>query len=249
MPTISQLLLCFAAGFFISGSAMMSNDYFDIDVDRVNHPNRPLPSGRISIREVVVLTFLFSLGGLVAAAFLGAVPFSAAIIIWAVGILYNWRGKESGLPGNMMVAFSVASTFIFGGLAVGGLTSGVVWTFGGLAFLFDLAEEIASGAMDVEGDKLRGAKSLAILSGRKFALRVSGVLFGLFVGLSLVPFLAGWLGYSYLVVMVAADLAVAYFAWRLVRCGTIAEGRLVGRWLYLTLTAAVIAIVILRLIW
>ena len=60
-----------------------------------------------------------------------------------------------------MVALAVASTFIFGGLAVGALTSGVVWAFGGLAFLFDLSEEIASGAMDTEGDKKRHTLTLA----------------------------------------------------------------------------------------
>ena len=63
VPTVMQLFLGFLTGFLISGSAMMSNDYFDIEVDRVNNPNRPLPSGRISIREVIVFTCIFSIGG------------------------------------------------------------------------------------------------------------------------------------------------------------------------------------------
>lgn len=247
VPTIMQLFLGFLTGFLISGTAMMSNDYFDIEVDRVNNPNRPLPSGRISIREVIVLTCLFSIGGLLAAAFLGAATLLAAVIIWAVGILYNWRGKESGVPGNMMVAFSVASTFIFGGLAVGGLASGVVWTFGGLAFLFDLAEEIANGAMDAEGDRLRSSRSLSLLKGRKFAIRVSGVLFASFICLSLVPFVAGWLRYPYLAVMLVADLFVVFFVYKLMRFAGSPKGRYLTRRLYLTLTVTVIAIVIIRL--
>jgi 4-hydroxybenzoate polyprenyltransferase and related prenyltransferases len=247
VPTVTQLFLGFLVGFTVSGAAMMSNDYFDIEVDRINKPNRPLPSGRISPREVIVFTFIFSVAGFLAAAFLGAVTLVASVIIWAVGILYNWRGKESGVPGNMMVAFSVASTFIFGGLAVGGLASGVVWTFGGLAFLFDLAEEIANGAMDAEGDRLRSNKSLSLLKGPKFAIHVSGLLFAFFICLSLVPFAAGWLGYSYLAVMLAADLLVAFFVSRLVRVGGSAGGRNLTRWLYLTLTTTVVTIVIIRL--
>jgi len=43
VPTMMQLFLGFLTGFLISGSAMMPNDYFDIEVDRVNNPNRPLP--------------------------------------------------------------------------------------------------------------------------------------------------------------------------------------------------------------
>ena len=60
-------LLGFLAGFFISGAAMISNDYFDLAVDRVNQPQRPLPSGRISVPEVMFLIALFSVAGFVAA--------------------------------------------------------------------------------------------------------------------------------------------------------------------------------------
>jgi len=46
LPTVAEALLGFLTGFFISGSAMISNDYFDLGVDRINRPERPLPSGR-----------------------------------------------------------------------------------------------------------------------------------------------------------------------------------------------------------
>ncbi|WP_348304749.1 UbiA family prenyltransferase [Methanothrix sp.] len=48
VPEASVGIHGFLAGFFISGTAMITNDYFDLEVDRVNHPARPLPSGRIS---------------------------------------------------------------------------------------------------------------------------------------------------------------------------------------------------------
>jgi geranylgeranylglycerol-phosphate geranylgeranyltransferase len=131
-PTVVAAFTGFLTGFFISGSAMISNDYFDLDVDRINHPERPLPSGRITIFELTALTCLFSAGGFAAAAFLGTLPLTLSVIIWAIGILYNWKYKEAGLTGNMMVSSSVAMIFIFGGVAVGGLTNGVVWAFGAL---------------------------------------------------------------------------------------------------------------------
>ncbi|MDD1761586.1 MAG: prenyltransferase, partial [Methanothrix sp.] len=40
LPTFFVGLMGFLTGFFISGAAMISNDYFDLEVDRVNHPNR-----------------------------------------------------------------------------------------------------------------------------------------------------------------------------------------------------------------
>jgi hypothetical protein len=41
-----------------------------------------------------------------------------AAAVWIVGILYNWRYKETELLGNTMVSFSVAMTFVLGGVAV-----------------------------------------------------------------------------------------------------------------------------------
>lgn len=246
-PTVLQAVLGFLTGFFISGSAMVSNDYFDLNVDRINHPDRPLPSGKVTVTELTSFALLLTVLGFSAAALLGVFPFLTAILIWAVGIVYNWRLKETGLPGNIMVAASVASTIVFGGLVVGGLTSGLVWTFGGLAFLFDLGEEIAGGAMDKEGDRERSARSLANRKGQKFALRVTGLLFAAFVALSLVPFLAGWLGYSYLAVMLAADCATSYFTFKLLNSKNPVDGRKQIRHLYLTLTFAIIAITILRI--
>ncbi|MGA2524769.1 MAG: UbiA family prenyltransferase [Candidatus Bathyarchaeia archaeon] len=248
LPTFAQLLLGFLTGFFISGTAMITNDYFDLSVDKINHPDRPLPSGRITVFELILVAGLFSFAGFLAAALLNLTMLIVALVIWTIGLLYNWRIKETGLLGNMVVAFSVASTFVFGGLVVGGLFNGIVWTFGSLAFLFDLGEEIAGGAMDIEGDKQRHARSLAILKGRNFALRVSGLLFAAFVSLSFLPFLVGWLGNLYFALVTASDLGVVYFTFRLLTSQTPQEGRKRIRELYLTLTIAVIAIVISRLI-
>jgi geranylgeranylglycerol-phosphate geranylgeranyltransferase len=190
-PSASHAVLGFLVGFFISGSAMISNDYFDLNVDRINHPERPLPSERITVLELTVLTCFFSVAGLLIAAVIGALPLALALVFLAIGLFYNWKFKETGLPGNMLVSGSVGITFVFGGVAVGGLASGIVWVFAILAFMFDLAEEIAGGAMDMKGDELRSSKSLAILKGQTFALRTSAVLLAACAGLSFLPFVLG----------------------------------------------------------
>ena len=245
-PNINQGMLGFLTGFFISGSAMISNDYFDLDVDRVNHPDRPLPSGRVSVRELALLTTVFSIAGLMSAALLSSIAVLFAAVLLIVGLLYNWKFKEVGLPGNMMVSFSVAMTFVFGGVSTGQLENGVVWIFGMLAFLFDLAEEIAGGAMDLEGDKLRSVKSLAELKGRRFALRISAALLACFVMLTFLPFLLGWLGDIYLLLVAITDGAVSYFTYKLLKQGA-DEGRPRIRQLYVTLMIFVVVFIISRL--
>ena len=245
LPSIPVAILGFATGFFISGSAMITNEYFDLEVDRINHPDRPLPSGRVSIQEMALMAVLFSIAGLVAAALLSPVLLALAALLLVIGILYNWKLKESGLPGNMMVAASVGMTFICGGMAAGRPMSGVVWTFGIMAILFDLAEEIAGGAMDMEGDRQRGARTVALTYGRQPALRVSMLLFAGFIGLSLLPYLAGWLGYGYLAAILLADTAIAYLAFGLYRSLTPQDGRANMRRLYLTMTLMIVVILLL----
>ena len=144
----------------------------------------------------------------------------------------------------MMVSLSVAMTFIFGGAVVGGLASGIVWVFGALAFTFDLAEEIAGGAMDIKGDELRSAKTLAMLKGRTFALRTSVILLVVCVGLSFLPFVLGWFGQVYLALVLALSIAIFYFAFKLLHSTTPEEGRKRIRQLYLTLLFFVVAFIV-----
>ncbi|MEN6518096.1 MAG: UbiA family prenyltransferase [Methanospirillum sp.] len=246
LPSGEMALLGFLTGFFVSGSANISNDYFDRDVDRVNRPARPLPSSRISVAELRVLFAVFAAVGLASAALLGPAVLALAAAVWVVALLYNVRLKEIGLLGNLVVVFCVSMTIVIGGTAAGAV-NGLVLTFGALAFLFDLGEEIASDAMDVEGDSLRSSRSIAARSGRAYALRLSGVAFALFVALIFLPFLAGWLGPVYLACATAAGVVMAYLAARLVRSATIAEGRVfVGR-LYLAWGVFVIFFVVASL--
>jgi geranylgeranylglycerol-phosphate geranylgeranyltransferase len=247
LPPVATALLWFLTGLFVSGSANISNDYFDRDVDRVNRPDRPLPSGRISVAELRVLFAVFAAAGLAAAALLGPAVLAMAAAVWAVALLYNIRLKEIGLVGNLAVAFCVSMTVVIGG-AASGAVNGLVLTFAALAFLFDLGEEIASDAMDVEGDSLRSGRSIAARRGRLYALRLSGIAFALFVALTFLPSLAGWLGTTYLLCAAAAAVVMAYLAARLVRSATIAEGRVLVRRLYLAWGVFVIVFVVASLL-
>lgn len=120
--------------------------------------------------------------------------------------------------------------------------------FAALAFFFDLGEEIASDAMDIEGDTVRSSESLAKRWGHDRALAVAGLMFGIFFALTLVPFLMGWYGYDYLVPAALIDLWMISCTLALMRSRTIDEGRVQIRRLYLSWGVLVIAVVISRVI-
>src|SRR5512138_3633437 len=109
-PPMQELLLGFACGFFLSGAALTLNDYFDIEVDKINTPRRPIPAGLLTPADAILLTAIATLIGLSAALLISPLASLVSIILWIVGVLYNWRYKAKGLWGNLMVATSVGST-------------------------------------------------------------------------------------------------------------------------------------------
>jgi geranylgeranylglycerol-phosphate geranylgeranyltransferase len=232
-PHLRELALGFACGFFLSGAALTLNDYFDLEVDKVNAPERPIPSGLLTASDAILLTILATLIGLAAAFLIGRLAFIIGVAFWTVGVLYNWRWKANGLWGNLMVSSSVGITFILGGITAGQPLNKIVWFFGLTAFLIDLAEEIAGDAMDMEGDKKRDSQSIAIRLGRETALRITTLLFLFVVLLSFVPFVFSWLGITYLLLVSVMDVTIIFFTIRLLKSTTSRAGRSAMRGIYL----------------
>ncbi len=248
IPYISEIFLGFAWGFFLSGAAMILNDYFDIEVDKVNAPERPLPSGLISKKEVIVFTTVITIIGLIVSLFINKSAIILYIIFWIIGFLYNWKFKEKGFFGNLFVSSSVAITIILGGIVVGDPWNTSVILFSLMVFLFNLGEEIAADAMDLEGDKKRNSKSLAIMIGRKKAINISFSLFMIFIILSFLPVVFDLLGTSYFIIISLTDIIVLFLAVKLLQSQSIKKGRLYISRLYQSSVAGLILIIISMII-
>jgi geranylgeranylglycerol-phosphate geranylgeranyltransferase len=216
LPSLAQATYGFLSIFCISATALILNDYFDIETDRINAPARPLPAGLVTKSEVVILSVVVALLGFLFSALIGYQAFAITVGVWLVGFLYNSRFKRAGLWGNLFVAFSVGMTFIFGGIVAGHPFEVVVWYLAVTTFLIDLGEEIAADALDVEGDRRTGSRSLAVIWGPERAMTVAAAIFGLVVAGSAVPFILGWLAWIYLPVMVIWDALVIFSVKRLV---------------------------------
>jgi geranylgeranylglycerol-phosphate geranylgeranyltransferase len=243
LPPIREALLGFLTGFFISSSAVVVNDYFDVEVDKVNAPDRPLQMGTISINEAILLAIATSVAGLVAAGLLGSLNFAIAAVPWMLVLLYSWKFKEMGLLGNMFVSISVAIQFVYGGAVVGDPLNGVVLSCSVIAFLADLGVEVASDVKDVRGDELRDVATVVRVWGRDVAVCLSSLLLLSVIPVGLVPYLMGWLGQIYVVVIALPDLILAYSVLGLFRSRTPAEVGRILRQLLLCIPLAFIAFV------
>jgi geranylgeranylglycerol-phosphate geranylgeranyltransferase len=113
-PLFEFLLMCIA---MISAtfSANLVNAATDVEVDRINKPNRPLPEGRVTIREAFTIGIFCLLLTLIISFLFGIVPFLVAIAGLTFAVIYSVPPialKERGLLANISLAFSY-STLIF----------------------------------------------------------------------------------------------------------------------------------------
>ena len=246
LPSVAQAIYGFLSIFCISATALILNDYFDIETDRINAPSRPLPSGLVSKSEVLILSVVVALLGFLFGFLISLQALAVTIGVWIVGFLYNWRFKRTGIWGNLFVAFSVGMTFIFGGIAVGNPFEVVVWYLAVTTFLVDLGEEIAADALDVDGDRRTGSRSLAVVWGPERAMALAAGVFGLVVAGSAVPFVLGWLSWIYLPAIFIWDCFVLYSVIHLLNARRANRIRDIRR-IYLSGLGMIIAFIIIRL--
>ncbi|MGD9900888.1 MAG: UbiA family prenyltransferase [Calditrichaceae bacterium] len=245
--SIVVTIFAFFSVFFISASILVLNDYFDVETDKINSPGRPIPSGLVTASEAFLLSIILLLLGLILSYLLGFIALLCTITLSIIGFLYNRKFKKSGLPGNLMVSFSVGMTFIFGGVSVGLPFNKMVWFFGIIAALIDLGEEIAADSMDMQGDLLIDSNSLAIKFGKQTALNISSYIFFFVVLLTSIPFIMGWFPTVYLVSILIMDMAIAYPTLRLLK-SIDQEGRKYIRWIYLGATFGLLIFLLMRFI-
>ncbi len=211
-----NLALGFATGALLSASAMVLNDIIDRDIDALNEPGRPIPSGRVNTRAAWALFAALSLLGLACSYLVGWEALVVALAAYLVGVLYNVWGKKTGLLGNLMVSYTVMTPIVYGGVLVGELGARVA-IFASIIFLANTGREVTKGIVDIYGDGVRGVRTLAVTRGRRAAAYAAVAFYLSAVVLSLVPYLADMAGLVYLALVLVVDVGFVYYSWKLAR--------------------------------
>ena len=216
LPSPEQAVFGFLTAFLLLAGTMVFNDIQDVQVDRVNSPDRPIPSGRVTVRQAYALSIVFSTLALISSLVLGVLTFLTALIALVLMAYYNTRGKRTGLLGNAVVSFNVALPFFFGGLAVNSLRP-LLFIFFLLAFLANTAREVAKGIADVAGDSSKGIMTVAVTQGPKRAAQLAAAFFVVAVLLSfLAPVFDQKVSLFYYPGVVIADLGFLYSSYQLI---------------------------------
>ncbi len=217
--TISiPIILAMIAVFFETAAGNVINDYFDYNIDLINKPERPIPSGRISLkagRNYGYLQFLLGTicGFLISYLTNNWIPFAIVLIADVILYLYAYKLKSTPLIGNLAVGFMTGFGFVFGGFTINNpeiITTSLFLGF--FAFVMTTAREIVKDIEDIEGDKAEGAKTLPILIGEKIPAIIAAILIIIDSALCPILYYNHIFGVYYLVVIAIAVLLFLYSA-------------------------------------
>lgn len=178
-----RFLLIMAASVFIAAAGYIINDYFDINIDEVNKPQKLVVDRFISRRWAIAWHFMLSTGGILLTIL--AVPVWQKWYIVLANILcvillwfYSTNFKKSLLIGNIVISLLTAWTILiifFSKFSIAdavGLGEGehykffrIAFLYAGFAFITSLVREAIKDMEDLPGDEKYGCRTMPVLWG------------------------------------------------------------------------------------
>lgn len=182
-----NIMLAVLATILVSASANAWNDYLDIEIDRINRPDRPLPSGQVSPRAAKWFSLTLAVLSLLIAASINLPSFIIVLFANLLLYIYSLKLKSTVLLGNLSVAFTSAMSVVFGGVAAGN-PKPTVWLFV-IIFVAILGREVLKTMADYEGDLSESVRTISTVWGKRAARIVFYILIIATLIMMLLPYL------------------------------------------------------------
>ncbi|MBX3062797.1 MAG: UbiA family prenyltransferase [Anaerolineae bacterium] len=178
-----RLLMASVGTLLISNGGFIVNDIFDLPIDRINRPDRPLAAGRISVRQAWIVYLFSTVIGLLLGFAVNASAGVVGLAIAALLYLYSALLKKRFVLGHLSIALMGGLLLPFGGLAAGNLIP-TIYAYP-VTFLAFFCREVLKTVPDVDGDRTHGVDNLATRYGADTAFRFGQI--GLTICLVLLP--------------------------------------------------------------
>lgn len=207
-PILNVLLAC-ASGGSIAAAANVINDYFDIKIDKINKPGRPIAAGNVAPHEGFIFSIILFLSGI----FLGylinwhalAISIFSSILLY----FYSFKLKRTVLWGNISVSLATALAFIYGGIAVNRISYALIPAI--FSFFYHLGREIIKDIEDIKGDRADKILTLPIKFSERIAQHIATWIYVFLIALTIIPYLLNLFGLYYLIIVVViVDVIIGY---------------------------------------
>ena len=178
------------SGPLLAGYTQTMNDFYDREIDAINEPYRPIPSGAIPLQQVIAQIWILLLAGLAVAFGLDLwaghdFPIMTVLAIGGsfVSFIYSappLKLKQNGWLGNYALGASYIALPWWAGHALFGELN---WTIVALTLFYSLAGlgiAVVNDFKSVEGDRALGLKSLPVMFGVEKAALISATAIDVF---------------------------------------------------------------------
>lgn len=196
-----QALTCMLmSGPILAGYTQTLNDFYDKDIDAINEPYRPIPSGAISLKRVISQIWVLLVAGLAIAALLdwwAGHNFPIMVVLAGVGVFLAYiysapplKLKQNGWLGNYALGASYIALPWWAGHALFGELNATVCILTIIYSMAGLGIAIVNDFKSVEGDRELGLNSLPVMFGVQAAALLSAMLIDFFQ-IGMAAFLVG----------------------------------------------------------
>ncbi len=181
---------------FMNAASNAINQIYDLEIDRINKPNRPLVTGELSIREAWIFSWIFYGLALLPTWLVVVYPYTAwgaklfaplpahqTFFIYLAGLIFTFvysapelgRTKARGMWANLTIAVPRGCLLKVAGWAmVAPIGYTEPWFIGSIFMLFLTGAASTKDFADIEGDRAGGCRTPPILYGvRKSAWIIS----------------------------------------------------------------------------
>jgi geranylgeranylglycerol-phosphate geranylgeranyltransferase len=214
--SVQTILLIFFSMAFITSAGFAINDYFDRETDAVIKPKRPIPSGALTLKQVVAISGLLFALGLIMAFFINWLSF---IIIAADSLLlliYSTLVKrKSGFVANVLVGILTGTAFMYGEATISGTVSLISLSLYPIAF-GTIGGNVLRDILSLDGDAKIGYPTLPQKIGITGSAKTAAVFFTLTGLLAPLPYFLGNFGVYYLPLILLWSVLLIYSSIRLV---------------------------------
>jgi geranylgeranylglycerol-phosphate geranylgeranyltransferase len=205
-----NMLLAGLSGAIAAAGGNVINDYFDVEIDKVNKPSRVLPNGNLTKNEALALYFLLIIFSIYLAAEISIAALMVVVLSTVLIFLYSYRLKRIMLLGNVVVAFFTGLAFIYGGISVNNWTYALIPAV--FAFMINFIREIVKDMEDIEGDKAQNILTFPQRVGFRKTVFLARLLAIFLIVLTMIPFIMGLYKIEYfIIVMLTVNIILVYF--------------------------------------
>jgi len=178
-------MMGWTAGLYLS-------DYLDRELDKIQKPHRPIPSGRIKPNEALIIGGTFAVTGFILSFFLSYYNIILVFIVALLVFLYAKISKSHGIIGNINRGLVTIAAYFFGVFSINQPIQSFpqyIWLLA-IVFLFhDTNSNLVGAIRDMEGDRLGGYKTIPVKYGLKISILISLILTIIWLSLTLyIPF-------------------------------------------------------------